>query len=672
VAGRITELRGVLERRKCEALSPYHAGEWEKQLREAGWEDKAEFIGRGLREGFHAGIPPITKTYTPPNKSSIEELGTPFTQLINAELERGRYIGPLQKEEVEELIGPFQTSPLNIIPKSGKPGKYRLIQNLSHPHTAMENTHTSSINQHIDSDDFPCTWGTFETVCLLISRLPEGSQAAVRDVKEAYRTVPLHHSQWPGIVVKLQGDDSFAVDMCDCFGLASGAGVYGRIGDTGVLLLRRKGIGPICKWVDDHIFFRIRRKAIRDYNARRENWAAEIKANGGRQQDGGRIWYRGKTKSDDRPEEFDEDCTAPVRQLSPSGGEDGDYTYSMADIDRESDKLGIIWEKEKDVSFRYEVPYVGFLWNLQTRIVSITATKREKYRAALEEWQQSKTERFILEEVQELHGKLLHLCHLVPQGRAFLTNLETFMGIFGSYPFMPHAPPKHTHDDLEWWRIQLETGVLSRRIPSPRPVSDIRAFSDASSEVGIGVVIGEKWRAWRLIPGWKTGGRDIGWAEAVGFLFLATIIIELYPIRDADTHFKVYGDNNGVVEGWWKGRSRNWPTNLVFRHIHNLCSNNDVIFHTRYVRSAHNPADGPSRGIYGDFALLLPKIPIPTEFRDLIVDFDKPPTPSERRILRQNGQPKPNGKPTRGDKASQGTYTHAATTSKGDIHLHCA
>jgi hypothetical protein len=201
------------------------------------------------------------KTYTPPNTTSVDNYHEAFDNTIQAEFKKGRYIGPLSKAKVEELIGPFQTSPLSIIPKPGKPGKFRLIQNLSHPahppSTANSPPHTS-INSHIDSDDFPCTYGTFETVYLLIARLPEGLQAAVRDIKEAYRTIPLHHSQWPGMVVKLQDDDDvFAIDTCDSFGLSSGGGVYSRVADMGVVLLRRKGIGPICKWVDDHIFIRI-------------------------------------------------------------------------------------------------------------------------------------------------------------------------------------------------------------------------------------------------------------------------------------------------------------------------------------------------------------------------------------------------------------------------------
>ena len=54
-----------------------------------------------------------------------------------------------------------------------------------------------SILSHTKSENFPCTWGTFTTVALLIARLPPGLQFSVRDVAEAYRTIPaIHYSGW--------------------------------------------------------------------------------------------------------------------------------------------------------------------------------------------------------------------------------------------------------------------------------------------------------------------------------------------------------------------------------------------------------------------------------------------------------------------------------------------
>jgi hypothetical protein len=180
-------------------------------------------------------------------------------------------------------------------------------------------------------------------------------------------------------------------------------------------------------------------------------------------------------------------------------------------------------------------------------------------------------------------------------------------------------------------------------VPAPIPVVDLKAYSDASSEIGIGIIIGEQWRAWRLLPGWKDRGRDIGWAESVGFLLL---ISSLTQRAQPHSHLQVFGDNQGVVEGWWKGRSRNKPTNDVFKIIHDITQENQVCIYTRYVPSELNPADGPSRGIYGHPALLLPPISVPESIQPWITDFNSPLTPAELSSLRKSGPQIPRPKPS--------------------------
>lgn len=195
------------------------------------------------------------------------------------------------------------------------------------------------------------------------------------------------------------------------------------------------------------------------------------------------------------------------------------------------------------------------------------------------------------------------------------------MGQFGDSPFKLRTPPKSSISDLSWWKDTLSGSGLVRPVPGPIILTDPRVFSDASSGVGIGIVIGDHWRAWRLLPGWNddNSGRGIQWAEAVGFeLALRTLAhVGAFP-----ANIVVWGDNRGVVEGWWIGRSRNAPTNIIFRRIHSLLASLGGSAHTRYVPSANNPADGPSRGIYGPRALLLPVIPIPIELRPYIIDYD--------------------------------------------------
>ena len=385
------------------ACSPYDRDAWATELSRHGLQSRYPLLVEGLEKGFHLGIPTILRTYTPPNHHSIHPLPEVYNAIVQKEFAAGRYFGPFTRAQVEAKIGPFQSSPLSLVPKTSKPGQYRAVHDFSHPH------HPSSIppaiNSGIDSDAFPCTWGTFSTIILLIARLPLGSQASVRDVAEAYRTIPAAPSQWPGLVIRLQATDQFAINTCNNFGLTSAGGVYGMVADAGADIFRGLGMGPVAKWVDDHIFFRIPRATLPEYNKCRSIWRDEIQAAGGRRQSGSRVWYGGKDLPSGSPEEFDENCSTPLLDLtrSPSGPiEDRGFHYTASHIDEVSTRLGIRWEPSKTIPFATEVPYLGFRWDLHARRVYLPEEKRAKYLAAITTWEAVRAHNLL--ETQRLKG----------------------------------------------------------------------------------------------------------------------------------------------------------------------------------------------------------------------------------------------------------------------------
>ena len=612
----ITGLKDALEHRKRNPLTPYHKEAWAEQLCSMGLGERYPRLIQSLSEGFDLGIPSITSTYTPANHASLRSLADVCSKIIDSEFTAGRYIGPFTRSQLELALGPFQSSPLSLVPKTSSPDAYRAVHNFSHPHNPSPDT--TSINSHINSDDFPCTWGTFTTVALLIARLPPGSQASIRDVAEAYRTIPVQPAQWPGLVIRLQAEDQFAVNVCNNFGLMSAGGAYGMLADAGADLFRGHGMGPLAKWVDDHIFFRVPRTHLRSYNAQRAEWHSEIHASGGRRQEGGCLWYGGKDIPGGLAEEFDEDCSATLHDFahaSPRPPPDRDFAYADADIDELSAYLGIRWQSSKTIPFGEEVPYLGFRWNLRTLVVHLTDKKKAKYLAAITDWKRKRTHNLL--EAQGLYGKLLHAALVIPAGRAHLTSMEAMLASFNNSPFLPHTPPRDTPDDLAWWQQQLQRPSIAIPIPRPCPLVEHKAYSDASSGFGVAITVGARWRAWRLAPGWRSQGRDIQWAEAIGFELLTICVFALSTEGD---HIMVHGDNRGVVEGWWKRCSANRPTNHIFRRILQLSEDSNRTVHTRYVPSAQNPADAPSRGSYPPRSLLLDPITVPSEARHLLVD----------------------------------------------------
>jgi len=626
-------LPAALVHRSRAPPTPYKADAWEHHLHIAGLLPRFATIPSGLRHGFILNFPPIYRTQTPPNKNSIIVYNQQFTESIRKEILKGRYLGPYPLSEIESTLGPFQSSPLSIVPKAGRPGKFRLIQNFSFPLSPTHHFPNSSINSHINADDFPTTWGKFSTVYLLISRLPPGSEAATRDVAEAYRTIPLHKSQWPGAVVRIS-ESQACIDTFTAFGVTPAAGAYGHMADAGCEIMRSHGIGPIEKWVDDHVFFRIRREFTTKYNTHRTVWRDATRPSG-LITSGSRIWFKGSMHDDGSCDEFSEDCSFPIRDLSAASSRsrhDQLFTYNFDDIDSISDSLGIPWEKSKDQPFGSTTIYIGFLWDITNRRVSLTPPKINKYLTAIQTWQSRPSH--VLQDVRELYGKLLHTCSAIPRGRSYLTGFERMLGTCARKPFMPHRPDKAITADLLWWADTLSSGAVSRPILPPAPSTDPQAFSDASSGIGLAITIGSHWRAWRLLPGWQTrdGQKDIGWAEAVAFELLVCAVSSMDNIGPRTI---LHGDNTGVVEGWKSGRHRNRATNLVFRRIHTFLHAlpNHLHINTRYVPSESNPADGPSRGILGPLDLLLPNIPISPELEPFLIDALNPPSPAELAAL---------------------------------------
>lgn len=213
-------------------------------------------------------------------------------------------------------------------------------------------------------------------------------------------------------------------------------------------------------------------------------------------------------------------------------------------------------------------------------------------------------------------------------GRAYLTSLETMLGICHSRPFVPHHSVRHLKDDLNWWSLKLTESFIGKTISQPCTLVDICAFSNASSTVGIAIVINGYWRAWTLRPGWQTlnGQRDIGWAKGVGFDLLTLAILNARREQPFN-HFRVFCDNQGIVNGWRNGRSRNWATNLIFCRIYDCLEHisPNVSFHLCYVPSADNPADGPSRGVFPPRHLLLPPLVLPGDLSTFLIDADLSP-----------------------------------------------
>ena len=169
------------------------------------------------------------------------------------------------------------------------------------------------------------------------------------------------------------------------------------------------------------------------------------------------------------------------------------FTYNLDSINNISLSLGIPWETSKDQPFNYTTMYIGFVWNICNRSVSLSPQEMKKYIEAIHKWNMCPMH--CLEQVQKLYSKLLHTSSLIPAGQVYLTGLERMLTVCAIKPFLPHRPEKTTAGDLDWWLKNFLTNTITRPISPPPVFKDPQAFLDASSGIGIGIVVGARWQA---------------------------------------------------------------------------------------------------------------------------------------------------------------------------------
>lgn len=77
-------------------------------------------------------LPPILQTEAPPNSPSLQQHMEVIEEWLKEELTLNCLEGPYTLHEVEShLGGPFRSSPLGVVEKPSKPGKYRIVCNTS-------------------------------------------------------------------------------------------------------------------------------------------------------------------------------------------------------------------------------------------------------------------------------------------------------------------------------------------------------------------------------------------------------------------------------------------------------------------------------------------------------------------------------------------------------------
>ena len=125
----------------------------------------------------------------------------------------------------------IQISPLGIIPKKNKPGKYRLIVDLSSPQGV-------SVNDGIAPTFSSVCYPTVDNLASLIVSKGKGAYLVKADIKEAYRNIPIHPDDYYLLGVKWDG--VVVIDKFLPFGLRSAPKIFSAVADAAQCVLLQK------------------------------------------------------------------------------------------------------------------------------------------------------------------------------------------------------------------------------------------------------------------------------------------------------------------------------------------------------------------------------------------------------------------------------------------------
>ena len=222
--------------------TPLDLSKWQSELQGHPDQTYAEFITRGIQYGFRIGFNYSLQNLKPCRKnlrSATEHPSVVDAYLCN-ELSKNR----LTRIQDPSILPWFQPNAFGVIPKRHKPGKWRLIVDLSAPEGY-------SINDFIDKELCSISYISIDHVAEAILHLGQGALLAKADVKEAFRIVPVAPEDRLLLAMWWQGELYF--DKVLPFGLRSAPIIFTAIADGIEWIIRQRGVHNIFHYVDDFI-----------------------------------------------------------------------------------------------------------------------------------------------------------------------------------------------------------------------------------------------------------------------------------------------------------------------------------------------------------------------------------------------------------------------------------
>lgn len=274
-----------------------------------------------------------------------------------------------------------------------------------------------------------------------------------------------------------------------------------------------------------------------------------------------------------------------------------DSTTDMTDIVKRSRSLGVQTNSEKLSKFQHEQKFIGFIWNGMNKTVRLPDAKLQERKLQIEEILSGSS--FSFNQIEVFVGRLNHVSYLLPQLRCYLCGLYRMKKDW-HYKVAKRRITDDVREDLEFWRVTLNSFKHLRLIASPVPVK-VHWVGDASTSYGIGVLIGSRWAQFCMTAAWKEADDDhkhINYLETVAIRLGLLMVLSLSD--NPGRTLIVWTDNTTAQAAVTNRRSKNRAVNNEWKAIQHLLIASQLDIAAKRVTSEDNTADKLSRGLRGD------------------------------------------------------------------------
>ena len=364
-------------------------------------DDDKEFLLDGILNGFQ--LIPASSTLAPAEmdnyrSSTKPEAGAKVEHTIREELKEGNYLITHCKPTIVSAIG--------AVPKANS-DELRLIHDCSMPEGLGVNSYVPSLDKlH------------FQTIDDAIKLVDHNHYLAKIDLRHAYRSVPIHPSNYPATGLKwtFSGDShpTYMYDTRLCFGGRRSPGIFHRLTQSVRRMMCRKGFHGIVVYLDHFL-----------------------------------IVSRSK-----------EECELAFSTLHEL----------LLD-------LGFEISPSKVVPPCQQLTFLGIVFDTQTMELSLPKDKLKETKDLVDLF--TKRKRASKRQLQQLAGKLNWACRVVHGGGTFLRRIIDCMNLLktssAKFLFTPEF-----RKDLFWWQKFLYQFNGKRLLHDKVPIADVE--TDASNE----------------------------------------------------------------------------------------------------------------------------------------------------------------------------------------------